>query len=123
ITRAQLASQEGRLLGGKCCRPFPDSRSFGEAGAPHGWQPAVRVSMTVVPDLGAVTERSYCYAQVYLDEMWVNRSDPLFDINSISTSSIAAIEFYSGPSETPAKYSKMESRCGTLVIHTRKSRK
>lgn len=124
ITRAQLASQEGRLLAEvlSTVQGLQVVRGGGRA----AWVATGRqgtVSMTVVPDLGPVTDRAYCYAQVYLDEMWVNRGDPLFDINSVLTASVEAIEFYSGPSETPAKYSKMESRCGTLVIHTRRNRK
>jgi len=68
-----------------------------------------------------------CYAQVYLDNMLMYSSkrtggspDPLFDVNSIPPSSVEAIEYYAGPSEIPAKYMRLNSECGVLVIHTRR---
>jgi hypothetical protein len=50
-----------------------------------------------------------------------NRFEPLFDINSISPSQIEAIEYYSGSADTPAKYSGLNSTCGVVVIHTRRT--
>jgi len=68
-----------------------------------------------------------CYAEVYLDDAQLytsrthptfNSGGPPFDINSIPTSSIRAIEYYSGVDRTPAKYQKMATECGVIVIHT-----
>lgn len=63
-----------------------------------------------------------CYAQVYLDNQLVYRGpdDPFFDINSIPPESVEAIEYYSGPAQTPARYSRLNSQCGVVVIHTRR---
>ncbi len=36
------------------------------------------------------------------------------------THQIEAIEFYSSPAQTPSKYSRLNSRCGVYVIHTRR---
>lgn len=64
-----------------------------------------------------------CYARVYLDRLLMNPGNPAepFDVNEIGPSRIEAIEFYAGPSQTPLEYAKLNSSCGVLVIHTRKS--
>lgn len=64
-----------------------------------------------------------CYPQIYLDGALMNTGNPTppFDINSILPHQIEAIEWYSGPSQTPARYSGLGSRCGVLVIHTRRN--
>ncbi len=63
-----------------------------------------------------------CYAQVYLDHTLMNSGYPTepFEVNSIPTHQIEAIEFYSSPAQTPSKYSRLNSRCGVYVIHTRR---
>jgi hypothetical protein len=67
-----------------------------------------------------------CYAEVYLDDANVysrrmsKTAAPPFDINSISPASIEAIEYYSGVSQMPAKYQKLDTHCGVVVIHTRR---
>jgi hypothetical protein len=64
-----------------------------------------------------------CYAQVYLDRTLMNPGSPTepFDVNSISPDRIEAIEFYSGASKLPLEYSNLNSVCGVMVIHTRRS--
>lgn len=65
-----------------------------------------------------------CYAQVYLDNMplFLGRAgDIVPNLNAFPLSSIEAIEFYGSPAQTPAKYSTLNSHCGVLVIHTRKT--
>lgn len=64
-----------------------------------------------------------CYAQVYLDGVLQNPGKPTepFDVNSIRVDQIEAVEWYAGPSQTPAKYASLNSSCGVLVIHTRRS--
>jgi hypothetical protein len=63
-----------------------------------------------------------CYARVYLDGTLMNPQRPAepFDINSIPTETMEAVEWYAGPSQLPLKYSKLDSTCGVLVIHTRR---
>jgi hypothetical protein len=64
-----------------------------------------------------------CYATVYLDNAMVyspKMSASLFDVNSISPSSIEAIEYYSGPGQIPQKYMRLDTACGVIVIHTRR---
>jgi hypothetical protein len=68
-----------------------------------------------------------CYAQVYLDDALVfspqrgQVQQPLIDISRFATSDIEALEFYEGPAQTPARYSNLNSTCGVLVIHTRRT--
>lgn len=65
-----------------------------------------------------------CYTQVYVDNvpMYAGfKGEQAPDINSIHTTQIEAIEFYAGAAQTPARYSRLNSHCGVLVIHTRRS--
>jgi hypothetical protein len=68
-----------------------------------------------------------CYAQVYIDNALVyssraiaGRPEPLFDLNSIPPTSVEAIEYYAGAGQIPAKYMRLNSECGVVVIHTRR---
>jgi hypothetical protein len=89
----------------------------------------------VNPEDATAGAKNGCYAMVYLDDMLVfdpgrkrdpslkemrASAPPLFDVNSISPSQIEAIEFYSGPGQIPARYMKLDTPCGVLVIHTRR---
>jgi hypothetical protein len=67
--------------------------------------------------------RPACYAQVWLDRMLMNPENPTmpFDVNSIAPELVEAMEYYAGPAQTPPEYSRMNSTCGVLVIHTRKA--
>ena len=65
-----------------------------------------------------------CYAQVYLDNVPYfqrRQGEEVPDINRIPVAAIEAIEFYSSPAETPARYHNLNSNCGVLVIHTRRT--
>jgi hypothetical protein len=64
-----------------------------------------------------------CYARVYLDGALLNSSSPAepVNLNEFFVGSVEAIEYYSGPAQTPNKYSRLNSTCGVLVIHTRRS--
>ncbi|MGH7679239.1 MAG: carboxypeptidase regulatory-like domain-containing protein [Gemmatimonadaceae bacterium] len=65
-----------------------------------------------------------CYALVYVDRVLMyagKEEEPLFDLNSISPDRIEAIEYYATPAGTPLKYATLNSQCGVLVIHTRRS--
>ena len=72
------------------------------------------------------TRGHVCYATVYWDGHAVysnvDTTQPRFDLNSIPVGEIQAIEYYAGPSETPAEYSGLNSTCGVLVIWTRRER-
>ena len=46
-------------------------------------------------------------------------AEPPFDINSITTRHVAAIEFYSGPATIPAELNATQGTCGALVIWTK----
>jgi hypothetical protein len=45
--------------------------------------------------------------------------EPPFDINSIMTQHIAAIEFYAGPATMPPEFNATQGTCGALVIWTK----
>jgi hypothetical protein len=64
-----------------------------------------------------------CYAQVYLDDALMNPSRPTepFDIGTIYADQLEGVEFYAGPSQLPLKYAKLDSRCGVLVLWTRRA--
>ena len=64
-----------------------------------------------------------CYAQVYIDDILMNRGNPTrpFELTSVFSDQAEAIEWYNGPSQTPARYSDLNSVCGVLVIHTRRT--
>lgn len=77
-------------------------------------------------DLRMGAKKCVCYSLVYLDRALVYRgstmaAEPLFDLNSISIDQVESIEFYAGASQTPFRYSTLNSQCGVLVIHTRRS--
>ena len=63
-----------------------------------------------------------CWALVFVDGVLQNGpkqpTEP-FDLKRIPPERVDKIEFYAGPSETPAQYSRMGSPCGVLVIWTR----
>jgi hypothetical protein len=46
-------------------------------------------------------------------------SAPPFDINSIMTTQVTAMEFYSGPAQMPAELNVTQGTCGALVIWTK----
>ncbi|HVZ50239.1 MAG TPA: carboxypeptidase regulatory-like domain-containing protein [Gemmatimonadaceae bacterium] len=64
-----------------------------------------------------------CYAQVWVDGHLMNHERPTepFDINVYSTEQLEGIEWYSGPAQTPAQYSSLNSPCGVLALWTRRS--
>lgn len=63
-----------------------------------------------------------CYAAVVLDGVWIYRGGPgatPFNLNSIPTSAIAAIEYYRSSAQVPVEFSGLGSECGVLVLYTR----
>lgn len=66
-----------------------------------------------------------CYAAVFLDNQPYYRGregEVVPDLNLIAPTQIESIEYYAGPSQTPTEYARLNSQCGVLVIHTRRSR-
>jgi hypothetical protein len=65
-----------------------------------------------------------CFPLVYLDGalLFNGKEGSLVpDVNGIVPASIEALEYYKGPAQTPAKYSTLDSECGVLVFHTRRT--
>ena len=60
-----------------------------------------------------------CFMDVYLDGAPVALANTSFDVNSITLTNVAAIEVYSGPASTPARYNRTSRGCGLLLIWTR----
>jgi hypothetical protein len=65
-----------------------------------------------------------CYPDVYLDGVPVylfgnSPPSPLFDMNSIGLSTVAAVELYAGPAQTPLQYNKTGALCGVVLIWTK----
>ncbi len=95
----------------------------------RAWVISNRVSPTTPTPIPDFTDRERgapraCYSRVYLDNVNVYRGrdeEPLFDVNSIPIAAIEAIEYYAGPSQTPARYGGPAALCGALVIWTRRS--
>ncbi|MEP6619976.1 MAG: carboxypeptidase regulatory-like domain-containing protein [bacterium] len=74
------------------------------------------------PDEVALGARPGCYAHVCVDGIRVfgAQSDPLFDLASIPQDHIEAIEYFAGPSQTPARYSSLDATCGVVVVWTKR---
>ena len=114
ITRAELEPQEGRKL----------SEVIGQIRG-------IRLEHRINGRAYVVSSRRAlgrgggpCRPPVYVNNQMIFYSRPgeePFDINSVLVGQIEAIEFYSGPATTPARYSRLQSDCGVLVIHTRRA--
>lgn len=75
-------------------------------------------------DIRGGAPQGLCYAQVYLDDVLMyggREGEALFDVNTLIPDHIEAVEYYAGPSRTPMRYSRLNSACGVLVIHSRRS--
>jgi hypothetical protein len=64
-----------------------------------------------------------CYARVFLDEQLLNPTSPAepININEFFSRGLEAIEYYAGPAQLPMQYSRLNSTCGVVVLHTRRS--
>ena len=138
LVREDLAKMEGRtmasiigqfpgaaLVNGKGTKAWLSTTRYRSHCQPRNLQCILREQLYYIPDKTEAAEgmRVACYAQVYLDNMIMTQGPPTepFDLSSIAQSQIEAIEYYSNPAQTPAKYSKLGATCGVLVIHTRRS--
>lgn len=125
ITRAELERQKARA--------FPDilvqmrgvriSRDAGRA-----WVTSGRGNVTGLNERQQLRgERPRdplraCYANVWINGLQVyagRKDESFFDVSTISPTTIEAVEFYPSAATTPAKYARMESSCGTLLLWTR----
>ena len=131
LTRDQLAKAEGRPLM-SVIEQLPGAQIEKGRGN-HAWLIKSRGVRTeaqtkgVSPEDMAYGAKPACYAHVYVDGFQVygrlsGGDEPLFDLSSMSPAQIESVEYYSGPAQTPMKYSGMNSTCGVLVIWTRRSR-
>jgi hypothetical protein len=122
---AYITSKRGPISG--CPPPPPAASPGGAAAAQEKSDRCLRQEgIYYVPD---PSERMFgvrraCFPQVYLDHQFMNqgRPTPPFDVGSLATEQIEAIEWYASESQTPPKYSVNNARCGVLVIHLRKMR-
>lgn len=132
LTRADLAKMEGQTLSA-VLEGFPGVK-IARGNSTHAWIIGTRrpPSLGGTPAPGMADRLAGaplgCYPMVYLDGMQLfnpgrttedhgvrSYSDPLFDLRDLSPESIEAIEWYAGPSETPMKYSALNSDCGVLA--------
>ena len=127
VTRAELAKQENRKVADVITQLRGVKLWRGSSGRTHLYsnrRPITSIMNSRRAESIDGAPGDACYTQVWLDDAVIYRGaerEPLFDLNSIPLSSIEAIEYYSGPSSTPLKYSKLNSQCGVLVIHTRRT--
>ena len=74
------------------------------------------------PSISAGTSSSrprLCFMDIYVDGAPVALANTAFDVNSLGLNHIAAIEVYSGPANTPARYNRTSMGCGVVLIWTR----
>ena len=74
------------------------------------------------PSISAGTSSSrprLCFMDIYVDGAPVALANTAFDVNSLGLNHIAAIEVYSGPANTPARYNRTSKGCGVVLIWTR----
>jgi hypothetical protein len=65
-----------------------------------------------------------CYARVYVDRTLMNPGNPAtpFDANTFATMQLQAIQWYESSGGVPALFSAHDTRCGVLILHTRRQR-
>lgn len=84
---------------------------------------AFAVGSRAVQSLTPSARGDPCYMDVYLDGALVyskaNAGNPLFDLNSVNLTEIAAIEVYTGASNMPPELNRTSKGCGVVVIWTR----
>ena len=129
FTRDDLAKVEGQSLP-TILRLTPGVRIMPGTGS-HAWLTSGRGQRSLgSASIGGVDSESAargarraCYAHVYLDNSLVyggRSGERLFNLGTISAADIEAMEYYSGPAQTPARYTRLNAVCGVLVIWTRR---
>jgi hypothetical protein len=150
VTRLELQQREGALLssflqqtlglaiigthsrdyvtsthaGHSMCPPTASSTPRGRSNIGSPANSCLESDGIYVPDASeqAMGVPIACYSKVYLDNQLQNPGSPTppFDLRSVPTNQVEAMEFFSGASQTPQKYQVLNSQCGVLVIHTRR---
>ena len=86
----------------------------------HAYVSSAHASTSIGP--GGRT--SICLAVVYLDGVKVyagRRGEVPFDINSVQTTELEAVEYYASSAEAPVQYAGQDVSCGVLLMWTRNS--
>jgi hypothetical protein len=144
VTRAELAKSEAFTLASVAQQLRGLAYARGQQGQmwPLGRSPFTSCPTIPAPDVNCIRRerilyvpddsearagvRIGCYAEVWMDRILLNRGTPTepFDINSISVGSIEAVEWFAGSSQVPPEYmTSTSSRCGVLIVHTRRFKK
>lgn len=131
LTQGQLDLMEGRRMSEALAAisvPVVIGRTNAAwVASSRGTQSLVRTIRPSAADIAQGARTHVCYAAVAVDGVLVYRgsedgqgsSEPLFDINSLSTRNVAGVEFYSGGATMPAKYNGTRTTCGLILIWTR----
>ena len=123
-----LAQQENRQLGELIASRTPGTRLIRARGSGAAWLSTSRGTGSIAPaqldpfDVRRGANPRACYPEVYVDGAIVysyGKGMPLFDINQITTNSVAAVEVYIGPSQTPMQFAKVGAVCGVVLIWTK----
>lgn len=124
-----LEKQQDRRLGELITASTPGSRLVRSLTGSMAWiattrRPGIIFGSSTVDewDRNRGADPRACYPDVYLDGIVVysfGSGMSLFDINSIPTAHLSAVEFYVGPSQTPLQYNKTSAVCGVLIIWTK----
>ncbi|HYC50430.1 MAG TPA: carboxypeptidase regulatory-like domain-containing protein, partial [Gemmatimonadaceae bacterium] len=130
MTRIDLEKWQGRQVGTMISQARGAHVARGRGG--EGWI----ISKRFVPPGGEVCKQIYCpeewervkgmpaacYAHVYVDNVLMNPGTPTppYDVSQISAERLEAVEWYPSRIETPMKYQLRETKCGVLVLHTRR---
>jgi len=123
-----LAQQENRQLGELIASRTPGTRLIRARGSGAAWLSTSRGTGSIAPaqldpfDVRRGANPRACYPEVYVDGAIVysyGKGMPLFDINQITTNSVAAVEVYVGPSQTPMQFAKVGAVCGVVLIWTK----
>lgn len=127
----ELKRQQDRGLGQIITARVPTTRLVRSLTGSMSWIATTRrFGRSLIPTRSNVDEYDRnrgadpfaCYPDVYLDGAVVysfGQANSLFDINSIPTFNIAAVEFYLSPSQTPLQYNKTSAVCGVILIWTK----
>jgi hypothetical protein len=125
ITREELAKQENRRMSEVLAR-VGGLRTEHAFGGNQAWVKGGRGQQTnYKPDAfsKAMGAKGGCYADVWLDGVRVysgRDNEPLFDINSIQPALVEGVEYYAGAAQIPARFTRVNSVCGVLVVWTRR---
>ncbi len=124
-----LEKQQDRRLGELITASTPGSRLVRSLTGSMAWIATTRRTGIIFGgsavdewDRNRGADPRACYPDVYLDGVVVysfGTGMSLFDINSIATAHLSAVEFYVGPSQTPLQYNKTSAECGVLLIWTK----